>query len=344
MSERWYNRSGENDDVVLVSRIRLLRNFDGYRFPDRMTDEEREDLAHTFEKRMKDLERVAGRKISRIYLPNLTSEEKNALHERQLLNRVSLQNERVQTVFASEDEALSVTLNGQDHLRLLLSCHGQALRPLYDEADLIDDYIGSRMRYAFGRKIGFKTAALANVGTGLRAYYVMHLPLLSENRGFETMSQEMSRYGVNMREAWSQGVRKIGGMYVLYNQRTLGLSEYDILDILSNVAEKLMQDERSLRKEADGIQLRDRVLRSYGVLRYALTMDLSEACGHLSNLLLGVSMGYLKVLTDLSVYELILGVFPGNLQVYYKEKMEESTLRLRRAEYLRRFINDITVV
>lgn len=341
MSGRWYNKPGENADIIPASRIRLLRNFKGYAFPQSMNEEQQKKLFQDVEKKLSGLDTVVGTPIEQVLSQEITAEERLALKERMLINKAVSEGTSPFVVYAGEDEAFSMTVNGQDHLRLLYSASGQALSELYTEIDRIDDYIGGKMPYAFDRRLGFKTSTLQNVGTGMRAYYVMHLPLLSEEKTFAMLQAEIGKYGVVIKDAWGIEGKAVGGLYVLYNQRTLGLKESDIIEILSGVSDRLLSQERELRQSHVSIALRDRVLRSYGTLSYALRLDLPEACRRLSDIMLGVSMGTLSVEGDFSCYELMLGVFPGNLQVYFNRHFGEEEMKIRRAEYLKKFLKQI---
>ena len=341
MDERWYHRRGENDDIIQVSRVRLLRNFKDWKFPDRMSPEERADMQAAVDRRLVKLPDILGQQVQKFVTEELSDVEKQTMQERLLINKATFGQEENAVVYASEDEAFSMTVGGSDHIRLLLSEHGQTLYDLYDRLEEVDSYIDSRIPYAYSRKIGYKTSTLANVGTGMRAYYVMHLPLLSESRNFEQLSGEMAKFGVVMKEAWISGAKKTGGLYVLYNQRTLGLQEGELMDILTNVANRLMGEERDLRVKMPQLSLEDRVFRSYGVLKYARELDFPEGCRHLSNLLLGESMGILSVGNSFSIYELMLGIYPGNLQFYYGKETDQAEIRTLRASYLRAFMEEI---
>ena len=343
MDERWYHRPGENDDIIQVSRVRLLRNFKKWVFPGRMTEKDREELMTEVDTRLPRLPEILGQSIQKLRTDELTEAEKLTLQERLLINKATLEQQEKALVYASADEAFSMTVGGADHVRLLLSEHGQNLYSLYERLEQVDSYIDSRIPYAFSKKIGFKTSTLANVGTGMRAYYVMHLPLLSESRNFQTLSREMIKFGVVMKEAWISGAKTIGGLYVLYNQRTLGLQEKELMDILTNVANRLMGEERELRDKLQQLSLEDRVCRSYGILKYAKQLDFPEGCRHLSNILLGASTGLLTVKGDLSVYELMLGIFPGNLQFYYKTQADDAEVRVLRAKYLQEYLKFISL-
>ncbi len=343
MDERWYHRHGENDDIIQVSRIRLLRNFKKWFFPGRMDEGMRQELLSAVDSKLPRLSEILGKGIQKLETDKLREAEKMTLQERLLINKATLEQTEKAVVYATTDEAFSMTVGGTDHLRLLLSEHGQGLYPLYDCLDEVDTYIDSRIPFAYSKQFGYKTASIDSVGTGMRAYYVMHLPLLSESRSFQALSQEMIKFGVVMKEAWISGAKKIGGLYVLYNQRTLGLQEKELMDILTNVANRLMGEERELREKYKQVFLEDRVYRSYGILKFARQLDFPEGCRHLSNLLLGASTGLLSVDEDLSIYELMLGIFPGNLQFFYKVSADDSQIRILRAEYVQEFLDKITI-
>ena len=342
MSERWYNKPGDQDDIILVSRIRLLRNFKSYAFPDRLSPEDRNRMFAEASEKL-NLSEVVGDRIEKASSTELGPEERLAFKERMLINKAAYSSEIPFVVYASADESFSLTLNGTDHVRILLSRHGQDLSGLLSGISAIDDYIDKRMHYAFSQKLGFKTSTLANVGTGMRAYYVMHLPLLSEEQDFASLRNEIGRYGVVIKDAWDLKNHEVGGLYVLYNQRTLGLQEKDIIEILTGVSNRLMEQEREKRRNAGRIPLRDRVLRSYGILKYAVRMDLPEACTHLSNILLGISEGILSIEPSINCYELMLGIFPGNLQVYYGQSFNDEEMLVRRSDYLKKFLQYIEV-
>ena len=343
MSERWYNKTGNNSDIILVSRIRLLRNFEGFCFPGRESETESTRLLNLVDEKLQDLSRPLHEEVSEIPVSILDTSELRSLEERHIINKAALSARNNYRLYASDSEDFSLTVNVEDHVRLLLSSRGQCLSELWERLDTVDDYIDALIPYAFDKKRGFKTSRISNMGTGMRCYYVMHLPLLSEENSFNELVNEMSRYGVIVKDALNIGARRLGGLYVLYNQRTLGFSEQDIIGILTTVANRLMEQEKTIRRNTDPLILKDRVLRSYGILSYAKLLDLAETCRLLSDIMLGESLGFLRKENHVSAYELMLGILPGNLQVYYKSLYNENEIKEKRAEYLQHFLKDIRV-
>ncbi len=340
---RWYNESGKNSDIILVSRIRLLRNFAGWPFPGQESESEVRALLSMAEEKLSDLSTAVQEEVSETPAGLFEESERQALKERHIINNAALRTNHDYRLFTSESEDFSLTLNVEDHVRLLLSRRGDCLTELWEKISYIDDYIDSCIPYAFDKKQGFRTSRISNMGTGMRCYYVMHLPLLTEEPSFKDLLAEMTKHGVIVRDALDLDEKHTGGLYVLYNQRTLGLSENDIMDILSLVAGRLMDQEKELRKNADLIKLKDRVMRAYGLLTYARLMDLPESCRLISDIMLGESLGFFKNNGNFSSYELMLGVFPGNLQVYYQSLFNEDEIKEKRAGFLQHFLSRLEI-
>jgi len=341
MSNYWYRDSGPESDLVIASRVRLLRNYDGRMFPGKMSQAERSEVLLRTEEASEKLAGTLGVELNRVPLDTLSPEQKMALHERQIMNHSALLSTDDIGLFSSADEAFSLTVNCTDHLRFLSSGWGKILPELYERVSAAAAVIGDKTPYAFDEKLGYLTSQIENLGTGMRAYTVVHLPLLSAGKGFQKLCQDMSRCGVLLREAWTRDAQGTGGLYVLYNQRTLGMTEREILSFVTGVTDRLAENERRLRVNIPRIQLRDMVYRSYGILEYASLLDLGEACRHLSNLMLGESLGLLRCEGSLTLYELLLGVFPGNLQVFLNSAAGSAELKEKRSAYIRAFLPGI---
>ena len=201
MSGRWYNEQGKNSDIILVSRIRLLRNFDGWPFPDQESESEVRSLLSLAEDKLSDLSEAVGEEVNETPAGLFEESERQALKERHIINNAALGANHDFKLFTSESEDFSLTVNVDDHVRLLLSKRGDCLNELWEKINRIDDYIDGCIPYAFDKKQGFRTSRISNLGTGMRCYYVMHLPLLTEQPSFKDLLGEMTRHGVIVRDA-----------------------------------------------------------------------------------------------------------------------------------------------
>ena len=244
----------------------------------------------------------------------------------------------------SEDESTAILLNGDDHVRIQTLQTGLTLEQLYERADKIDDYISERFDYAFDEKYGYLTSFPTNVGTGLRAAVVLHLPMLSKNKNFNSLVADMGRFGTQVRGVYGEGAENFGSLYQISNQKTLGQTEREIIDIVRKAALELDVQERRVRREyrqRKPVQAADECYKSYGVLKYARRLTRKDGMEFLSQIMTGITDGILKVKEPYSVYGLMLGIQPANLLSLADRPLDKDELDAARAEFLRRRLPEI---
>lgn len=212
------------------------------------------------------------------------------------------------------------------------------------EASRLDDCFNELHEYAFDEKLGYMTSFPTNLGTGMRAYVILHLPLLSANRKFRDILNEVSRYGLTLKKAFGDANEVMGAIYVLYNQKTLGMSEKDIIQITSRIALQLAGHERHLREYAIGqhqMQVEDEAHKIYGILRYARMLSLKDALTDLSQLRWAESVGGIELKSVLNCYEMMLQVQDATLQVNSGRALSETERMLVRADWIRRHLPEV---
>lgn len=211
--------------------------------------------------------------------------EKTQLLERRAINRSVMKKKDPTGMILSEDESTAILLNGDDHVRIQTLQTGLTLEQLYERADKIDDYISERFDYAFDEKYGYLTSFPTNVGTGLRAAVVLHLPMLSKNKNFNSLVADMGRFGTQVRGVYGEGAENFGSLYQISNQKTLGQTEREIIDIVRKAALELDVQERRVRREyrqRKPVQAADECYKSYGVLKYARRLTRKDGMEFLS--------------------------------------------------------------
>lgn len=244
----------------------------------------------------------------------------------------------------SEDESTAILLNGDDHVRIQTLQTGLTLDRLYEKADRIDDYIGERFDYAFDEKYGYLTSFPTNVGTGLRAAVVLHLPMLSKNKNFSSLVADMGRFGTQVRGVYGEGAENFGSLYQISNQKTLGQTEQEIIDIVRKAALELDAQERRMRREyrqRKPVQAADECYKSYGVLKYARRLTRKDGMEFLSQIMTGITDGILTVKEPCSVYGLMIGIQPANLLSLADRPLDKDELDAARAEFLRKRLPEI---
>ena len=237
-----------------------------------------------------------------------------------------------------------IVLGGDDHIRMQILSPGLKLDELWQKADALDDYVNERFSYAFDEKYGYLTSFPTNVGTGLRACVVLHLPTLSQVRKFQSIVADMSRFGTAIRGLYGEGSDNYGSLYEVSNQRTLGQSEKEIVELVTKAAAQLNNQEmrvRSATLNTQRLEREDEAYKSYGVLKYARKMSEKDARIFISQLMAGEEDGLMKFNEECSLYSLIIGIKPANLNLWAKRPLDKDELDAVRAAYIRQNLPEI---
>lgn len=335
---KWFEQVDNARPGVISSRVRLVRNWDRYAFPSRLSQKESLEMVHLLELGLKDIGTLDGREYQSAYLDELNELDRKALRERRVLNSTIASKKTPVGIILSPEEDASIVLNGTDHIRVQLLSAGLHLEELWKRADAMDDYINERFAYAFDEKYGYLTAFPTNVGTGLRASVVLHLPMLSMGKKFSGLVAEMGRFGASVKGVYGEGAENYGALYEVSNQKTLGITEKEILDLVNRVALQLLSQENQVRRmtmEKHGLECEDEAYKSYGVLKYARRLSAKDAMTFLSHLMSGISDGALELSEPCSVYRLMLGIQSANLQKLSDRPLGKAELDAARASYIR---------
>lgn len=272
--------------VEMSSRIRLARNIRAIPFPHMLKVDSRIE-------EMTDLLTDTLDNFNNITMTDLKFEDKALLVEKHLIS--PLFTERGYSTFINEDESASIMVNEEDHIRLQVMGADTSLDNLYEKALNIDEAIERQLDYAFDEQYGFLTACPTNVGTGLRASVMLHLPALSMNNQISRFQSNLTRFGFTLRGIYGEGSIPLGHIYQLSNQLTLGQTEEDIIDNLEELKMRIIEEELDMRQLLTGryeLETHDTVSRSLGILKHAYKLTLKEAAMHLSNVKLGADAGF----------------------------------------------------
>ncbi len=304
---RWLDASGECSDIVLSTRVRLARNLQGHAFGPRARVNDRIAVLEQVRSARARVSSLSGAEIRE--LAELAPRPRRILFERRLVSRDLVgENENATTpataVVLSSRQPISVMVNEEDHLRIQTLLSGLRLREAWSALDGLDDELGRELPYAYHHEFGFLTSCPTNVGTGLRASVLMHLPALVLTKEIGKVLQGLAQVGLTFRGLYGEGSEVVGNFFQLSNQTTLGKSEEDLVDHLDRIVRQVIQYETHARqvllRDAPSVT-EDKIWRAYGLLRYGRSISFEE----LMNLLSGVRLGAsLKLLPGLRVYSL----------------------------------------
>lgn len=334
---RWFEQTGECNDVVLSSRVRLARNLDSYLFSYKIQEKEKIRLLEEVSEKLSDIKMLQA--YQKYRLEDMDEITKNAFCERRVFSRYLI-NETAAGAFVSLDESSTVMINEEDHIRIQALVSGNNLSQAYEMANTIDDCIGSSISYAYDKQFGFLTTCPSNVGTGLKASVTLHLPALCSSRKIQEFVNEMGRFGLTMKPVFTNKENAEGHIYQVSNQQTLGVSEDEILENLTNVVEELIKQERKARQyfiRKDRLRIEDEIYKSYGLLRYARKMSMADALLLLSRMRMGISCELIRLSEEqpFITHQLLMGIQAANLQLGAGYEVTGQELEALRATFLR---------
>jgi len=338
---QWLYGEGPENDIVISSRIRLARNITGFPFLVRSNEQNRTQVRETLRKIMPSL--FPGKDAGFVDLQKIPPIDRLFLLERQLISREIAETEGPRAVIIDQSERFSIMVNEEDHLRIQSVTSGLDLQKVWALMDDLDDRLESRVNFAFHEKWGYLTACPTNVGTGMRVSVMLHLPALVITKEIEKVFRSLQKVNLAVRGMYGEGSQALGDFFQISNQITLGKTEVELIQKVSDIIPQIISYERQarefLRKEKLDMIL-DRSSRAVGVLSTARTISSEEAMDHLSNIRLGVNMGLLETPNIPTVNDLLLHIQPAHLQKLVGAPLNANDRDLARAQYLRKRLTE----
>ena len=333
----WYLQNGKDSDVVISSRVRLARNLADFPFKDKAKQEDLEQIL----KIIKEIVPSIGYGLKYIELRNIDNITKLTLIENHLISPEFATNKNG-AILINDEENICIMINEEDHIRIQVFSSGQELEELLNLAIEIDEKIDGLVTYATNEKYGYLTSCPTNVGTGLRASVMVHLPALTLTGNIEKVLNVVNNFGMNIRGVYGEGTQSKGNIYQISNNQSLGLIEKEIIKNIKTITEKVIEQERLARKYLTKrqIDLEDRVYRAYGILANAMKLSSEECRKLLSDVKLGTDLGIIKELDDMKVSKLETYTKPGNLQKYLAKELDAYDRDIERSKVVNQILNN----
>lgn len=329
---KWLEGDGEYENIIISSRIRLARNIVHHRFLSKTTPEEQKEIIEETERIIK---KVLPEGIF-YYANQLTPLEIQFLLERHLVSPDFTNSNFERAVYFTKDELVSIMINEEDHLRIQMLSSGLSLRKIWEKIDELDTKINQELPYAYDEQYGFLTACPTNVGTGLRASILIHLPGLIFTKEIEKALRSVDELGFTVRGIYGEGTQTKAGFFQVSNQKTMGVSEENIIEILENIGKKLVEYEEKAKEflfRELKIEIEDKIYKALGILKYARILSSEETLNLLSTLRLGI--GKFNELSLKQINELTILTKPANLQVLFQQELPPQERDIKRASFLR---------
>lgn len=320
----------DNNGIVISSRARLARNLAGYAFPSRLNSED--SLAIT--QKVYGALNKSDEKFSIIRISDMSELQGEALKEMHLISDDLLHGNKYAAAIVNKNNEICIMVNEEDHIRAQCILSGNRLAEAYRRISDVDDMISAGSKIAFDPKLGYLTACPTNVGTGLRVSALMFLPGLGLTHSLENCVNAVSRFGMTVRGAYGEGSESDGWLYQVSNQKTLGVTEEDIVRNVSEAVGQIEKSEQAARKallDAGETAMRDKIMRAYGILTNAYTLSGREFAEKLAFVKLGVYYGFLKCADVSKLDALASGLRPANMMLKAGRSMTAEERDVHRA-------------
>lgn len=343
---KWLDASGPDSDVVISSRVRLARNIIGLPFPHLLGTEDAEKMVCAVQAAIGDNEiKQSLGQLELTRMTELSPTERQILMEKHLVSPDLLEQPEKKAVVLRDDETVSIMVNEEDHLRIQCLLPGLQLKECWEIANAVDDGLEQGLDYAFCEQRGYLTSCPTNVGSGLRASVMLHLPALVMTQQINSVLTTLSKLGLTVRGLYGEGTQATGNLFQVSNQVTLGLIEEEIIDNLQMVAAQLANQERAARKalhKEQRHQIEDRVWRAYGLLSHARLMTSIDAMALLSDLRLGVDLGIISIVPPGLIMELMIMTRPAFLNKLNGKEINPHQRDIYRAKLIRERLCEIS--
>lgn len=329
-------------DIVISSRVRLARNFKKYPFSNRLSSEKAYTMIQESRDAILESPTIMAQEFEYIDLEQKSSLDKLVMMEKHLISPELVKKTTPTGVLLKQDESISIMINEEDHLRIQGIQLGSDIHKTWDITSRIDDLLEESIEYAFHDKYGYLTACPTNLGTGLRASYMLHVPALETTGQLKMILQAIGKFGITIRGMYGEGTEAQGSLFQISNQITLGQSEQEIIENLNTVTNQIVEQEKNIREkllQANKLKFEDRIYRSYGILTHARQLSSKEAMSLLSDIKVGFELGILK--TDkkpVNIYELMVCTQPANLQKQIGRALSPDERDEERARFLRQHL------
>lgn len=326
----WYKNSGENSDIVLLTKVSLSRNLAQYPFPSKLTTSEKDQINLMIKDSI-----TAKHNLKYIPMNTLSKYEIVSYAEKHLISPEFASDSSGRAMLISDDEDIAIMLQEEDHIKIQAVLPGLCPEDAYKLCEEYDSIIENNFQIAFNDKLGYLTQCPTNIGTALRVSVLLHLPALNHNDAIHRLGSTVSKLGMILRPAYGDKNVATGNLFALSNQVTLGITEDTAIKNLQLITNQIIQQEKQIRETYIAeVSTQDSIWRSLGILKYAHSMTSIELANLLSFVRLGASENIFDIDTAM-LTELFINMQSATLNVANGSPLQIAERDRIRAEKVR---------
>lgn len=335
----WYEE--QKDNIVISSRVRLARNLKDYPFYYAISNKDAKEMTEKISKAIFN-DRISTKSyFEKIDFDIINNIEKYLMLERYVVSNNFLESDKPKSIILEKNGNINIMINEEDHIRIQAINSGYNIEKCLEEANRIDNLLEESLEYAFDEQYGYLTSCITNVGTGMRASFMLHIPMLEKYNQIQPISRNIAKLGMTLRGMHGEGTKAFGSIYQISNQTTLGKTENQIIEELKNITMQIVQKEKEFRnniKNEENINILDTICRSYGIINYCKKIKFEEAIEHLSNILLGLDIEVLNNIKNKNIYSIMMKIQTANI-INQFNITEKDDIEKYRAKYLNSIFN-----
>ena len=334
----WYAEDGDENDVVLSTRIRLARNLANFVFPcQSSTDDANRVQTLVFDAFKKVPHSEHYQQVGTDQLDFFARQllvERSVLPERSYTERninnpqtdIFRKFECVPGVVVRTDGRISCLVNGRDHVSISSLTAGYNTSSPWQLCRQIDSILQQSLQFAASYDFGFLTSDLKDAGSGMKASVRLFLPGLLQTQQIQQVMEEVSKKNCQLEPAFggtSVPYAALGACYQLSSLYATSGGEEQQLGEFDMVVTELCEKERKARTsyaESRPTMLRHIISRMFAVMRYSRFIDCSEAIDIISTLQLGISVGLIMGISYRELHALMYRIRNAHLDYLYKDK------------------------
>lgn len=325
--------------VVLRSKVLLSRNFSDLPFPNKLNYIKGRDNGKKIYNALKN--KLINEELTLYENWNIKEEFGKQYLERDLITEELVKNSDKSSFILNKEENISIMINEKDHINLQCISDGLNLEEAFKSAVSIDDKIEQSFDYAFDETLGYLTASPENIGTGMKASVILHLPALTMSEEIKSISKSLGKLSLNIKGVYLDGTKVYGNFYRIVNKVSLGLSEEDIITKLKEEVLNIVKEENKFREillSKCKYELEDKVYRSYGILRSAVLLDYKETIELISNVRLGAELSFIDI-DENNLDKLLMIISDASLKNYLGRYLDAKEIKYERARLVNRILN-----
>ena len=325
--------------IAMSSRIRLARNYRDYPFPARLSADAARKILEMTKETFFSSKEINTNDYLYVDMQELDPIERIMLVEKHLASPELASGNKPCAAIISKDESVSIMLNEEDHLRIQCITGSTAIDEALEKCSTMERILESKHDIAYDMNLGYLTSCPTNLGTGMRASFMLHLPALVAAGQINGILEQCGRIGVAIRGIYGEFSAPSGNMFQFSNHGSLGNNESEIVNNIKNVGTQIIEHEHRLRLgvlEQSKTKFEDRVCRSLGVLTSARILDTGEFMTLWSSVRLGVDMGVIEDVDIKTLDELMAQSQSASLQKMAGRTLTPEERDVQRANLVRK--------